>query len=290
MPESDQGGTSANQGTIEPPDSIRGFLRRVGWRSALPYLIAGIVLLVAILIIGSEIDRHLSAIETWITGLGHWALLAFVVLFVLATSCFVPDSLLCLVAGALFGPWWGVLAATVVMFLSSLLQFMLAHRLLRPRIQRMLAKRPALGEIQRAVQRDEFRLQVLLRLTPLNPATASYVFGAVGVRVSGFLCACLALIPALIIEVYAGCAGRHIVRLAGGNEPASRLHQIMTIGGFALCVLAIVVISRLARNAVARAVATTGSDGDVAPAIGERRGNADDPKGSNGVNSLTQRP
>lgn len=228
------------------------------------------------MVLGSEIDRHLSAIEAWITSLGPWALLAFIVLFVLATSCLVPDSLLCLVAGALFGLYRGISAAVIGMLLASVLQFMLAHRLLRPRIQRMLAKRPALDAIQRAVRREEFRLQVLLRLTPLNPATASYVFGAVGVRFSGFLIACLALVPALIIEVSAGYAGRHMARLAGGTASGPR--EIMAIGGIVLCVIVFAFISRLARNAVAQAVANTETTRNVCPP--DRNSDTDNSPGS----------
>ncbi|MEJ2170137.1 MAG: hypothetical protein P8X90_31950 [Desulfobacterales bacterium] len=79
----------------------------------------------------------------------------------------------------------------------------------------MLAARPALTAIQRAVGRDEFRLQLLLRLTPLNPAIISYRLGSAGVRFSSFLIACLALTPSLIIEVYFGHVGKHTVMLAG---------------------------------------------------------------------------
>jgi len=69
--------------------------------------------------------------------------------------------------------------------LTGALQFALARQLLRAPIQRALAARPSMAAIQHAVSRDQFRLQVLLRLTPLNPATISYLLGATGVRFSG---------------------------------------------------------------------------------------------------------
>jgi uncharacterized membrane protein YdjX (TVP38/TMEM64 family) len=49
----------------------------------------------------------------------------------------------------------------------------------------------SLATITRAVKGDEFRLQMLVRLTPLNPASVNYLLGAAGVRFSGFLVACL---------------------------------------------------------------------------------------------------
>ncbi|MGB5606100.1 MAG: hypothetical protein WBN51_06230, partial [Gammaproteobacteria bacterium] len=71
-----------------------------------------------------------------------------------------PDTLLCIVAGGLFGMRWGAAAVVTGSLLAAAIQFAFAQQLLRSRIQRTLAA------IQRAVSRDEFRLQLLLRLMP----------------------------------------------------------------------------------------------------------------------------
>jgi uncharacterized membrane protein YdjX (TVP38/TMEM64 family) len=134
---------------------------------------------------------------------------------ILTTSFLVPDTVRCIIAGALFGLYWGAAAVLAGILLAAAMQFALSQKLLRSRVQRMLAARPALTAIQRAVGRDEFRLQLLLRLTPLNPAIISYLLGSAGVRFSSFLIACLALTPSLIIEVYFGHVGKHTVMLAG---------------------------------------------------------------------------
>ena len=77
---------------------------------------------------------------------------------------------------------WGAVVAGGL--LASALQFTFARRLLRARIERTLAAKPSLAAIQPAVTQDELRLQLLLRLTPLNPATIRYLLGAAGVRSS----------------------------------------------------------------------------------------------------------
>jgi uncharacterized membrane protein YdjX (TVP38/TMEM64 family) len=205
--------------------------------------------------LGREIDRHFAEIQSWIQGTGSWGLLVYVGLFVLATSLLVPDSVLCVLGGVLFDLKSAIAATIIAMFVSSVLQFALSHRLLRPRIQRMLTRRPALEELHGAILHDELYLQVLLRLTPLNPATLTYVLGAIGVRFSRFLIACAALIPALVIEVYIGHASRHIARLATGDVPSARLHDVLVIVGLVMCVVAFVAVSRVARKAIARAVA-----------------------------------
>jgi uncharacterized membrane protein YdjX (TVP38/TMEM64 family) len=183
---------------------------------------------------GRDIDHHINAIESWINNFGPWGVLVFVGLFVLATSLLLPDTILCIIAGALFGMGWGLAAVMVGSLFAGALQFALARQLLGAPIQRALATRPYLVAIQRAVSRDQFRLQVLLRLTPLNPATISYLLGTAGVRFSGFLIGCLALTPNLVIEVYFGHAGKHMARMASGNVRTAHLHDLAIIGGLAL--------------------------------------------------------
>ena len=247
---------------VENPETsnlVRQFLKHAHFRAALPYLAVALLLIAAIVVGGREFEHHIKAIESWITELGPWGVLAFVGLFTLATSFLLPDTVLCIIAGALFGVGWGAGAVLVGSILAATVQFALAHQLLRALIERTLAARPSLAAIQRAISRDEFRLQVLLRLTPLNPATISYLLGAAGVRFSGFLIACLALAPNLVIEVYFGHVGKQAVRLAGSDARAVHLHDLAIIGGLAVCVAVMVLVSRMARKAVTEAVAQSDS-------------------------------
>jgi len=243
------------EGKPKVVDTSRRLLVPSSSRTVLPLLATVALILIAILILGHEIERHVEAIESWIGHLGYWGLLAFVGFFVIGTSLFLPDTLLCVVAGALFGLAKGFGAVLVGSLLASALQYGLAHFLLRTRIERTLATRRSFGAIQSAVMQDELRLQVLLRLTPLNPATVSYLLGAAGVRLSKFLVACLALAPTLFIEVYFGQAGKHVARMAGGLSRALEPQDLVIIAGLAVGILVIILISKTARKAVMEAVA-----------------------------------
>ena len=247
-------------------ESLLRLLRRATSRTALLYLALGALLVVAVIVAGREIEQHINTIESWLAGIGPWGIVAFIGLFVVTTSFLVPDTVLCLIAGALFGLYGGIAAVLVGNVLAAPLQFALAHKLLRSPIRRMLAKRPSLAAIQRTVVRDAFRLQVLLRLTPLNPATISYLLGAAGVRFAGFIVACLASSPNLMIEVYFGYAGKQAAMLAGGTTKAAHLHDLAIIGGFVACVVVMIVLSRMARKAVMQAVAEADqTEGQSAP-------------------------
>lgn len=230
---------------------------------------AGVLALAAVAVLGHEIERHLDGVEAWIAALGPWGPLACVGLFVLATSLFVPDMLLCVLVGGLFGLGWGAAVVALGNLLATTLQYALSRGLLRARIQRSLARRPSLAAIQRAVLRDQLRLQLLLRLTPLNPATISYLLGAAGVRFWGFVIASFALLPLLFVEVYLGYAGRHLVGAAASDRASVVLHDAVVVGGLAMLLVAVWVVSRMARRAVQHAISE--SEGDPRPAPASSR-------------------
>lgn len=229
------------------------FWNRVRARRLLPYLAAAVLLVVAIALLGSEIHRHLDAIERGMEHLGPWGVVAFLALFVVLTSLMVPDTVFAIIAGVLFGLGWGTAAVIAGGVGGAALQYALSRRLLRERIERLIAAKPALAAIQRAVRQDELRLQALVRLTPLSPVMTSYLLGAAGVRFPGFLIACLALIPGFFLEVYFGYAGRHVARMTGRDEQSILLHDAMVFGGLAACVVVMVIISRTARRALMEA-------------------------------------
>lgn len=224
-------------------------MRWVLWLTAAAVVVVGIVLL------GQAIALNLSALEGWIHGLGPWAFVVFVGAFLLLTTFFVPDTLLAIVAGAVFGMVGGTLAVSVAGLLAAALQYVLARTLLHRRIAGWLSGRPRLAAIQDAVRRDQVRLQWLLRLTPFNPTTVSYLLGATGVRFGSYLLACLGLLPAFVVEVYVGYAGRSLASASQRREAAGPWHDVLTACGLVGCVLVLVWMGRRARRAVREATA-----------------------------------
>lgn len=110
---------------------------------------------------------------------------AGVVVFVLGYAVIVlaptPASVLTILAGALFGVWWGTLLAWAGALLGALGGFVLGRRLGRPSVDRMLR-----GRLQHAdrVLSDHGLVAVLVvRLLPLFPFTPlNYASGLLGLR------------------------------------------------------------------------------------------------------------
>jgi uncharacterized membrane protein YdjX (TVP38/TMEM64 family) len=235
-------------------DRSRRLLKRE-LRSVVPLVLAIVGIIAVAILLGHEAERHLHAIESWIADLGPWGRLAFVGLLVVGTSVLIPESLFGLAAWALFGLAWGtglVLAGNLV---AAALQYTLARRLLHGPIQEALERRPLLRAIQGAVMRNEIRLQVLLRLTPLNPALISYLLGAAGVRFSGFILSTLVLASHFVIEVYLGHAGKQLVASGFTHAEGGWQHNLLIYGGAAIGLIAVLVVSKAAHRAVLREIA-----------------------------------
>lgn len=234
------------------PHPVVRLLQHAGRRATLPLIAAVLVVVVLIVVLGREAGHHVAAIERWIVALGPTGLVVFVGLLVVGTSILIPESLFGIAAGAVFGVWPGFVTVLTGNLIAASLQYVLARRLLKGRIQQMLSSRPQLAAVQRAVLQDELRLQLLLRLTPLSAASLSYVFGAAGVRFAGFLFACLAMTPHLLMEIYLGYAGQHLTRVSGSTRPHSFAHEAMAFAGVLITAVVVLVVSRIARKTIER--------------------------------------
>ncbi len=136
---------------MQPIPAIRALLAGADWRAVLSYGSVALLLAAAIVPAGEDLARHIAAIEAWIANLGPLGVLAFIALFILATSALVPKSVLAIMAGALFGWAWGFAAVLAGNLLAASFQYALSHRLFRAPIQRAILARPSLAAIQRAV-------------------------------------------------------------------------------------------------------------------------------------------
>ena len=50
---------------------------------------------------------NLATLDAWLSSLGPWAPVGYVVLYAVGTVAFVPGVVFALAGGALFGPIWG---------------------------------------------------------------------------------------------------------------------------------------------------------------------------------------
>jgi len=234
----------------ETSKGMRHVWQRGRTRRIIAYTIFSVLLIIAISVLREEIEHHISIIEKWMSDVGLLGVLVYIFIFMLLTSAFLPDTVMSIIAGALFGLKSGIIAVFAGALAGSAFQYYLGRRVLRGPIERLVASKPSLASIRKAVVRRGLHLQILLRMTPVSPVMVSYLLGASGVRFSAFMIACCGLLPTLFVEVYSGYAGRHIAQMAGRSKFSVAVQDIMVIGGLISTVIVLIGISRKARKAI----------------------------------------
>jgi uncharacterized membrane protein YdjX (TVP38/TMEM64 family) len=234
------------------PETVDTATRKLWGKVVFRVAVGGLILLTLIWI-GQDAGKEIKALEAWIGDLGILAPLVFVGAVVILTSIFFPATLLAAVAGALFGLGWGTLTMVAGSIIGAALNYLIANKLFRKRINSTLQRHPKFLAIQRAVKQEGVRLQFMLRLTPINSAMVNYLLGATGVRFSPYLVATVGLLPGLFMEVYFGHVAKHVTKTAAHVSSHSTMHLVLTIGGFLVCVAIMICITRMAQRALAKA-------------------------------------
>lgn len=217
------------------------------------HLVAGTALLLGLVFFAQDAGDEIKALEAWISGHGLLGPFVFVAAVVVLSSVFVPSSVLGAVAGALFGLGWGAFAMITGGILGAALNYFFAEKFLGNRIAHFLQRHAKWLAVQRAVQREELRLQFMLRLAPINAASMNYILGAAGVRFAPYLLATLAMFPGLFLEVYFGHMAKHVTRAAANVSTQSAAQLSFTIAGFVVCMVVMIGVGRMAQRALSEA-------------------------------------
>jgi len=216
-----------------------------------PYIkvIAGLLILTAIVILFRvlPVAAWLTAFQAWVRGLGPIGYVLYELMYAVCVAALVPASLLTFGAGAIFGVVGGTIVVLVGATLGAMLAFLLARTVLRHRVEEMIARRPKLAAVDRAVARDGTKLMLLCRLSGFPPFVfANYVFGLTGVSaLSYFLTTFFGIIPGCFAYTYAGHAGAAVATGSG-----NRIGLIVTAAGIVLVTL---YVARIATRAIRRA-------------------------------------
>jgi uncharacterized membrane protein YdjX (TVP38/TMEM64 family) len=207
------------------------------------------------------LEPYIQPLEEFVRKLGLWAPLLYIAVFVIATTLFVPESILAIAAGAIFGLWMGLVWVVVAGMLSAIVIFVLARHLFRGRIEQLLESHPKIRAMDAAASDSGFRLMVLLRLSPLSFTLLSYLLAMSRARFRTYVIACIGMFPGNFSTVYIGYAAQHAATLAqdlkqpGGHLPTgdSLIHEMTLFLGLGAAIVASVVVARIAMREIRNA-------------------------------------
>ncbi|HSN39587.1 MAG TPA: VTT domain-containing protein [Burkholderiales bacterium] len=181
-------------------------------RAMLAFLLIGAV--AGVMINRGRLDP--AALEAWISGLGGWAALGFVMTYVLTTVFFAPGSIFGLAGGALFGPLWGTIWNLAGATLGATLAFLCARYIASDWVARKTGGR--IKQLINGVEAEGWRFVAFVRLVPLFPFNlVNYAFGLTRIPLAHYVSASfLCMLPGALAYAYLGYAGREAA--AGGKD------------------------------------------------------------------------
>ncbi len=193
----------------------------------------------------------------WIRGAGALGVGVYALAYVVATLLLLPGSILTAGAGLAYGPVWGTLLVSPVSVLAATLAFVLGRSVARDWVSRRMAQHPRFAAVHEAIGESGFKIVFLLRLSPIFPFNLlNYALGLTPVRLRDYVIASfLGMLPGTFLYVYLGSLVTNASELLSGARPqAGGWGQVLYWGGLGATLLVTVLITRIAKRALNRAL------------------------------------
>lgn len=184
--------------------------------------------------------------------------LLFIPLYALWVTLLLPGVWASMLAGALYGTWWGSALVFVGASLGALLVFLLGRTWLRSWALRRLQGAPKLRAVEQAVSREGLRLVLLTRLSPAFPfSLLNLAYGLSDVSWRDYTIGLIGILPGTILfcglGALAGDVARFSTVLSGEADPFTRAVRLV---GLAATLAVVWLVNLVAREAL------RGVDGD----------------------------
>ncbi len=196
----------------------------------------------------------MEPVLTWIASRRGAAAVPFVLFYAFAAVVLLPDSLLTLAAGAIFGLLRGLVWVSIGSMLGATAAFFLGRSLAKDWVHRRTEHWPKFRALDRAIARHGFWMVFLTRLSPIIPyGLLNYAYGITTVRVRDYLIASwIGMLPGTLLYVYAGTTAANLTEVIGGRTPIGRQSNILLWLGFLATVTVIGLLTHFARRELAR--------------------------------------
>jgi uncharacterized membrane protein YdjX (TVP38/TMEM64 family) len=191
--------------------------------------------------------------HSWLPALQSPAgAIAFIPLYALWVTLLLPGVWASMLAGALYGPWWGSLLVFIGACIGAEAAFLLGRHWLRDWTRRRLATLPKLQAVEQAVSREGLKLVLLTRLSPAFPfSLLNLVYGLSEVSLRDYSIGLIGILPGTILFCGLGALAGDVARfgavLSGEADAGTWVLRVIGV----LATLAVVVlVGRAARRAL----------------------------------------
>jgi len=205
----------------------------------------------------TTITSMLSSPSAWLEWLPLLAsplgAVVFVPLYALWVTLLLPGVWASMLAGALYGTWWGSVVVFIGACLGAEIVFLLGRGRLRGWARRQLAAAPKLLAVEQAVSREGLRLVLLTRLSPAFPfSLLNLAYGLSEVSLRDYTIGLIGILPGTVLFCALGSLAGDVTRfhtvLAGQADPLTWVVRVLGIGATVAVTL---LVTRVARRALA---------------------------------------
>jgi uncharacterized membrane protein YdjX (TVP38/TMEM64 family) len=195
----------------------------------------------------------LQAICTWIGGFGPLGALALAILLAVGSLVpLMPASPFIIGTAAVFGFPLGVCSAILGLALGASGGFFLSRWFLRKDVAEQLRNHATFRAIDLAIEKEGWKIVILLRLCPIPFGLANYLYGLTAVHYRSYLIATLlGGLPSLLLFCELGAAGKKSLNaLSEGRFGQSPGEIVLLVLSVLATLTAIVLIPRFAQRAI----------------------------------------
>lgn len=213
--------------------------------------VVGLALAFRFLPIASTLTHFLE----YVRGLGVWGPALLAVVYIAATVLMAPGLILTLGAGYVFGVVVGTVTVSVGSVLGATAAFLIGRYAARDFVGGLAENNPKFGAIDRAVADSGWKIVLLTRLSPLFPFNAiNYLYGATQVSLRDyFFASWVGMLPGTVMYVYLGAVAGSLTELLAGKVEGGAAQQGLLVVGLVATVVVTVLVTRIARKALADA-------------------------------------
>jgi uncharacterized membrane protein YdjX (TVP38/TMEM64 family) len=144
-----------------------------------------------------------------IAKLGWVGPIAYFVLYVVGTIVLAPSPIMSIAAGIAFG-WWGLPLAVAAATAGATASFCLSRYFFSGALEDWLTERPTFRAVKAAVDEEGWRIQLLLRVSPVVPfGLLNYLLGLTKTSFVRYVaCTAVGIIPGSVVDIYIGVIGK----------------------------------------------------------------------------------
>jgi uncharacterized membrane protein YdjX (TVP38/TMEM64 family) len=159
----------------------------------------------------------------------NWAVTFLLACFTMAFAL-TPTTFVALLSGYFLG-WGAFLPLALSYWVASYIGYKIAQKIDGGRFLKILSEKPKVKQVLENLQKDEFKIILLARLSPVLPfAVTNVLFSFSGTKLRNFLTAgFLGMLPRTILSIWVGTQAQEIRRLIE-HPSEGNISQFLVLG------------------------------------------------------------